>query len=309
MNNLSVKDIIYANGCLDDLNIPVIDKSYLDYALEVSDLYRGDSYVQMTKRKSSLRECRIILDRLLKLHNIYHMDKKGLYNFLHSVNLDENKLTVEELKSVFDKVNEFGSYINPYDLKVSFVKYNGLLEGELISSLFDTIEDDKITLVVSFDKINLARQSTIITPCVYAHELVHSQLQSNRGIVKYYENLECLSYFIEFVVALETSCCEDVLKLMEKFINIEIIKIVDELNSSPLNEDDDYLYDIGKYLFSTIKALKLFIIYYSGSELLKKEMLLKVQKVFDGEMYLEDLLDEFSIDSKIDKCMIKHLSR
>ena len=140
----------------------------------------------------------------------------------------------------------------------------------------------------------------------YSHELIHSQLQSNRGIVKYYENLECLSYFVELVVALELSEDEEVLKLMEKFIKVELIKLISELETF---KEKDNLYDTGKYLISTIKAIKLFILYYKGSPFMRLDMLSKMQKIFDGEMYLEDFLDTYSINAKVDKELVKYLTR
>ena len=307
MREISPKEVAYVNGCSDNLIIPKLEKQHLDLKDELMSVYDEEcSMLELVKKKVALRQCRVVLSKLLKMHNVFQLDKKGLYEFLHSIDLNENNLTVENLLSVYDKIDSFSTYVNPYDLKVTFVKSDNLIEGELISSVYDTIKDGEIETVFSFDKIKLGNICTIVTPCVYAHELTHSQLQSNRGIVKYYENLECLSYFVELVVALELSEDDEILKLMEKFIKVELIKLISELECF---NDKDNLYDTGKYLISTIKALKLFILYFRGSSFMRLDMLSKVQKVLDGELYLEELLDSYSIDSKINKELVKYLTR
>ena len=50
--------------------------------------------------------------------------------------------------------------------------------------------------------------------------------------VKYYENLECLSYFVQLVVGLELSEDEDTLRMMEKFIKVELIRLIMALSDS-----------------------------------------------------------------------------
>ncbi len=308
MKDICPRDVAFANGCLDVLTLPKLDKSHLDLKEELLSVYDEESsYLEMLKKKVALRQCRVVLSKMLKMHKVFQLDKKSFYSFLHSIDLDENNLTVDELLSIYDKINSFSTYVDPYDLKVDFSMKNGFIQGELISSVYDTVINGEIETVFSFDKINLSSICTTITPCVYTHELTHSQLQSNRGIIKYYENLECLSYFVQLVVALELAEDESVLKLMEKFIKVELIKLIDGIEKNDTGLDN--LYDLGKYLNSTLKALKLFVLYYNGSLLLRLDMLDKVQKIFDGKMYLEELLEHYSIDSKIDKSLVKHIMR
>lgn len=309
MRNISPKEVAYVNGCLDVLSLPKLEQSHLDLRDELMSVYDEDtSYLIMLKKKDALRQCRVALNKLLKMHKVYHMDKKRLYSFLHGIDLNENKLGVDELLAIYDKINSFSSYVDPYDLKVCFCMKNGLIEGELISSFFDTVRDGEIVTDISFDKINMSSICTIVSPCIYAHELTHSQLQSQKGIVKYYENLECLSYFVQLVTALEISEDEDVLKVMEKFIKVELIRLITGIDEKMATDEDD-LYDTGKYLNSTVKALKLFILYYNGSQLMRLDMLKKVQKIFDGDMYLEDMLDYYGINAIVDNVLTKHLMR
>ena len=308
MRYLGPKDAAFANGCEEELIIPKIDKSHIDLKDELMHIYDEEAeLLEMVKRKVALRQCRVILSKLVKMHKVFQLDKKGFYDFLHSIDLNENTLTFDELLSIYDRINGFSSYVDPYDIKVSYVKSDNLIEGELLSSVYDTVADGGIKTVVSFDRINLGRINTVVTPCVYGHELTHSQLQSNRGIVKRYENVECLSYFIELVIALELSDDEEILRIMEKFIKAELIKLIEGLEK--MTEIKDDLYDTGKYLISTIKALKLFILYYKGSPFMRLDMLSRVQKIFDGDMYLEELLDYYGINEKVDKDLVKYLTR
>lgn len=309
MADISAKDVAFANGCLDVLTLPKLEQSHIDLRDELMSVYDEEtSYLIMVKKKDVLRQCRVALNKLLKMHKVFQMDKKRLYSFLHGIDLNENKLEVDDLLRIYDKINSFSRYVDPFDLKVCFCKKDGLIEGELISSFYDTVRDGEIVTDISFDKINMSSICTIVTPCVYAHELIHTQLQSNRGIVKYYENLECLSYFVQLVVGLELSEDEDTLLMMEKFIKVELIRLITGIEQNMAKNVDD-LYDTGKYLNSTIKALKLFILYYKGSPFMRIDMLSKVQTIIDGDMYLEELLDYYGINSKVDKDIIKHLTR
>ena len=83
----------------------------------------------------------------------------------------------------------------------------------------------------------------------------------------------------------------------------------EEISMILMTEIKDDLYDTGKYLISTIKALKLFILYYKGSPFMRLDMLSRVQKIIDGDMYLEELLDYYGINEKVDKDLVKHLTR
>lgn len=308
MKYLGPKDAAFANGCEEDLKLLRIDKSHLDLKDELMHIYDEEvELLEMVKRKVALRQCKVILNKLVKMHKVFQLDKQGFYSFLHSIDLNENTLTFDELLSIYDKINGFSSYVDPYDIKVRFVNSSNFLEGELLSSVYDTYSDGEIKTVTSFDRINLGGLCTVITPCVYGHELTHSQLQSNRGIVKRYENVECLSYFMELVVALELSEDEEILRIMNKFIKSELIKLIEGLEKC--KEFNDDLYDTSKYLISIFKAIKLFNLYYKGSPLMKVDMLSRIQKVFDGDMYLEDLLVYYGVDEKVDKDLVKYLTR
>lgn len=309
MKDICAKDVAFANGCLDVLTLPKLEQSHIELRDELMYIYDEEAeLLEMVKRKVALRQCKVILNKLIKMHKVFQLDKQGFYSFLHSIDLNENTLTFDELLSIYDKINGFSSYVDPYDLKVRFVNSSNFLEGEVLSSIYDTYSDGEIKTVTSFDRINLGGLCTVVTPCVYAHELTHTQLQSNRGIVKYYENLECLSYFVQLIVGLELSEDEDTLRMMEKFIKVELIRLITGIEKNMAKNDDD-LYDTGKYLNSTIKALKLFILYYNGSELMRLDMLKRVQKIFDGDMYLEELLDYYGINAKVEKDIVKHLTR
>ena len=308
MKYLGPKDAAIANGCEEDLKLLRIDQSHLDLKDELMHIYDEEAeLLEMVKRKVALRQCKVILNKLVKMHKVFQLDKQGFYSFLHSIDLNENTLTFDELLSIYDKINGFSSYVDPYDIKVRFVNSSNFLEGELLSSVYDTYSDGEIKTVTSFDRINLGGLCTVVTPCVYSHELTHSQLQSNRGIVKRYENVECLSYFVELVVALELSDDEEILRIMDKFIKSELIKLIEGLEKC--KEFNDDLYDTSKYLISTFKAIKLFNLYYKGSSLMKVDMLSRIQKVFDGDMYLEDLLVYYGVDEKVDKDLVKYLTR
>ena len=66
------------------------------------------------------------------------------------------------------------------------------------------------------------------------------------------------------------------------------------------------------YLQSTLEAYNLFIKYYNGSLSLKKEILQSIQKLFEQEYTLEDMLSSFdvSLESSIDPIRLnKYIKR
>ena len=115
MRYLGPKDAAFANGCEEDLIIPEIDKSHIDLKDELMHIYDEEAEVlEMVKRKVALRQCRVILSKLVKMHKVFQLDKKGFYEFLHGIDLNENTLTFDELLSIYDKINGFSSYVNPF---------------------------------------------------------------------------------------------------------------------------------------------------------------------------------------------------
>ena len=60
------------------------------------------SYLLMVKRKNALRQCRASLSKFLKMHKVFQLDKQGFYSFLHSIDLNENTLTFDELLSIYE---------------------------------------------------------------------------------------------------------------------------------------------------------------------------------------------------------------
>ena len=67
-------------------------------------------------------------------------------------------------------------------------------------------------------------------------------------------------------------------------------------------ESQDTLIDSTKYAESIIKAYNLFVEYYYGTPAMKKYILTCIQNILDGNLQLEELLEEFEItvDSSLD---------
>ena len=136
------------------------------------------------------------------------------------------------------------------------------------------------------------------TSSSYVHEITHTQLDSLRGSIQEYYNMEVLSIFNELFHASILDKDERILRLNDSRRIYEMSITAQELRDhhngkSPMSRDE--LLDCCKYLVSDLKAYQLFAIFYSANDTLKNEILDDIQSIFDGYMTLEELLNKYEI--------------
>jgi len=223
--------------------------------------------------KESLSISKEFMDDNFKLHEITFINKK-------TIGILNKKITI------FKTYNK-----HPYNLKI-IKDIEGPVGGELEETVLDKIY---------FNKIHLPKISSELTPAIYAHELVHTQLDSNKGVYKNYYYSEILSILVEYII---NSRKENITKFSETDRIFELNVITNELLEDREREDK---IESCKYLVSSLIALNLYIIYYNSNNNLKKEMLTNIQKVFDYEITLEEFLDiyEVSFTSSQDEKKLK----
>ena len=193
--------------------------------------------------------------------------------------------------------------IHPFALPLKQEKDTDEFYGSLNEVIFFT-EPYK---TIYYKSISLSQNITELSKLAYTHEIAHSQLNHVRGLIKEYYNTEVISIFLELVHALELNDGEYLLTAHDSIRLTELKYIIDELNKyyDRRNEPEikKVLLEGSLYLQSTLQAYNLFIKYYNSPISIKKEILQSIQKLFDQEHSLEELLSHFDIsfDSSIDK--------
>ena len=197
--------------------------------------------------------------------------------------------------------------IHPYQLPIEHDKdvYNGYL-NEVIPPERDC---------VLFKSLVLTDSPSELLSSTYVHEITHSQLNSIRGSYKNYFNQEILSIFLELIHAKDVSSYENILRIQEsnRVYEIgELVKQQSEFATGRLTLSREEQIENSKYIQSDLIALKLYSIYYYSHYSIQKEILMKVQEVFNGQITVEDFLEAFGItfENSQDKKMLgKYLNR
>jgi len=194
--------------------------------------------------------------------------------------------------------NGVGRLIDPFELPVRFVNepyYYGNVS--LCTNISDNPEFLK-HMKIFFKSIELGHKTNDMTGVCYVHEIVHTQLESIKGIVKDYYNSELLSIFMELVYAYEKGVVllRETLKNRINMFLTEFHSLYNFISSKDITEDGLWHNVIAcKYIVSTVKAFHLFCNYYIGDDIEKNNILWEIQSVFSGRKSLEDVLDILGI--------------
>ena len=181
--------------------------------------------------------------------------------------------------------------------------YGSLNEIIFMTEPFETIY---------YKSLSLPKNMTEITKLAYTHEIAHSQLNHVRGIIKEFYNTEVVSIFLELVHALELNDGEYILTAHDSIrLGSELKTIIEELNKYYDRKEEPELKKVliegSLYLQSTLQAYNLFFRYYFGSIQIKKELLQNIQRLFNQELSLEELLSnlDISVESSINPTKLK----
>lgn len=204
---------------------------------------------------------------------------------------------VQSLSMLITLYNQLGRRTHPFDIPLSY-EYddNYSAKTELHVPTCDKEEFLK-QMNIYFKGIILSRKITPIVGISYTHELTHTQLVGNRGIIKDFYNMELLPIFMELLYAYKADPSFKLFKtLLARRINYLLYSFDEIFNyyEGSKHTKMDAMLD-SKYVTSFLKALKLFNKYIYGSNELKSEIMGWIQQVFDGLMCLEDMLNHFEI--------------
>jgi len=253
-----------------------IDNYLLNLYKSLSDIfikYKIDSKFWICTKKRLITTSKQILNNYFDLHNINYISKKTVKNISTAINL--GFATEENIDNI---INLSLKKISPYELPIEFSKN---------SSTHDLITNNGVYFYsISLDKKN----KNIIIP-EYIHELIHTQLDSQNGVIINYHNREVLSIFLELLSAIKLD--KNLLKnvLLGRYLDLyySIYYINNNINDKKLKLEASI------YIVSTLKALNLFNKYIIENNTNKEEILKYIQHILDGKESIEDFLDRYDI--------------
>lgn len=221
-----------------------------------------------------------------------------------------HKIPLLEAIKVGDKYLKKVENVLPYDLPLFPEKTDDIFYGATIENV-PADSSSKIT----FKGISLCEVITEQTSIALVHEITHTQLDSVKGLIIDYYNAEVLSMFMGNVIASVLDSDEHMLRLNDARRAYELMILGKDLLALQHGEiekaRDESLLD-SQYFISDIKAYKLFLDYYYGSNKVKKEILKDIQRVFDIGMTVEELLDKYEAGCALEsdkKRLVKYFNR
>lgn len=246
-----------------------------------------DDVVEMTRNA---------MNKYYKLHDV---DYCGVYDLEYIFNEIKDLLAGysddPEFRKLFRLINFAVEKRSPFEMPVALDFFDNPFNGELIDSIVGAPSmdyADKSRIV--FSGVTLDRCLSNMSGAIYAHEITHSQVDSVKGSCCNYQNMEVLSIFNEKLVAMELDPSLELLKKMEKSRAFSLVNSFRVLNYQD-EFDEETVLKASTYVISTLQANHLFDKYLNGSEDERNAIILGVQRVFDGESTVEDLLSNNNV--------------
>ena len=260
------------------------------------DCFNGNEFPFIKKFEMTSKAKKFMKEKF-NLHKVGYLSDKRLARLLQ----DERIQTVDDVATIY---NQSAKMIDPFQIPIKYdlssVFGGTLVVQNVVTEDTSFFEELLPKLKLYFTHIELPKRVTTITPMSYVHEITHSQLESHKGIIADYYNGELLSIFMEFLHSYETNPNVFEIDLTNRIENVLYCFYSMYLFHSGKENPDrnyseyDYYYD-SQYLISILKAFQLFHLYESSDEKIKKYILQGIQKVFDGEISLEDFLEMLDI--------------
>lgn len=276
-------------------------KGFDDLDIKLDD-YKVLHYLEKNLNSSYTFE-KINTDRL-KVETISRIDK---YFSLKNVRaIKDYKKFMDNKKFDSKFINSISEAISPFKIFISYTD-GGSEKGSLTSFLledevrkYDKLENMDNNLFVS---ISLGCDLDLLSITAYAHEIMHTQLNSMYGYTDDFRNKEVLSIFLEMLVAFDLDNTRNLLRgqIAMRCKDLECA-LRDILTYNIFASDEEYIltYDrlvnASSYITSTFKAMFLFDKYLSFIRNSKKrQMIYTIQDVIDGKIQLEELLVKYNI--------------
>ena len=284
---------IHGHNPLEGIIIPT--KEEIDFAtlIEDLDIPSRSFYLGPYNKHKAIKEAQDFFNRHFTLHKIPYKNELrcDIDRFL-LIHLPGIKIPL--------KVHNIARNIHPFNLPIRYTgeELTSCMVVENVTYLATEYFIDNMK--VSFKEIILPPTITELTSSSYVHEITHTQLAHIKGIIKNYYNSEVLSIFLEILSIYESPLVDQLLPLQDAIRLTELYEELyqlEEHNKGVKEYPREDLIDASKYSESIIKAYGLFVEYYYGTPSLRKYILNSIQNIFNGNLVLEELLDEFELES------------
>ena len=273
-----------------------ITKDLLDIYKLISslgnDTFYGEFCSKIEDVKASTKKA---LDKHYTLHKIPYISSTRVLELTEEAEELLESTDIEEKFAYLDRIEAEQKMISPYDLPLRLGHYDSVFNGSLSIEVMGIPHTDFISeLFITFPEIFIDSTIGDLSPLVYAHELTHTQIESVKKACQNYQNCELISIFNEKLCALELDSTGTLLKEIEKRRLKSIAKNIEKL-LNPKEYSSFELFKSSFYITSTLKATHLFDKYIQSDQTGKERIINGIQRVFDGEISIETLLEENNI--------------
>lgn len=257
-----------------------------------SDTYYGNV---CSKLEDVILHAKQFFNNHYRIHNVPFFSKKRVNELSSEASAILQDGDIEEMFDYIDKIEEEKQIVSPFELELEMGNYDSMFNGCLTIELMGIPRSDFLRdTFIAFSNIFIDSDIGDLSVPVYIHELTHSQIESVKGSCLNYQNCEVISIFNEKLAALELDPTGNLLKEIEKRRYKALSKNIHTL-MFPEEHDAFEIFKSSYYISSTLKATHLFDKYQRGNQSIRKEIISGIQKVFDGVMTVEDLLDDNNI--------------
>ena len=246
----------------------------------------------------------------------HNMKKKAIdfFNNFYIVNdigyLPNNRLTrilrskrVMDIDEVVKIYNNSAKYISPFKLPITYDKEN-IFDGKLVTQVLCRQDGDQEylkDLKLFFEKIELPKVTTDLSVPSYIHEITHALVETHKGNIQEYYNLEVLSIFNELLYAYLTNKDMYYILLGNRLNNVYYtFNNIFQYNNGEIKDEDysefDFHSDI-KYLLSTLKAYELLYKYITNHEPTRSYLMHQARRTLGGRRTVEDFLSDVGLDN------------
>ena len=206
-----------------------------------------------------------------------------------------------DLDSFIELTNNYLSNLNPFDIPILFDNSLGF-EGGYCNPLYLGKNGNIQKLI--FTEFILTGKFSILTPGIYSHEIVHSQLEINKGVNNYIHS-EVLPMFFDKLTSLYLNDNFKTLKVNEQLRFIRLFKTIDKYSSESLSLYQETKLSMG--IISILESEILFDKYLYGTNNDKVKIISEINDVLLGNKQVENLLQQnnITINNCQDKKFIK----
>lgn len=297
---MDVKSIEFFNALYGhkDFKEKTLDSELLKYYIslgEILDDYPiGNEWDNVMDYK---QDSKAFMSNLFTLHDIGYSGPLRNKTFKNLIKKDY----FESIDSAADFYNSLVSFIDPYELTIFSGGY-AVPDAILINSEV-AFKDEKTVLEllrkvnVYFNRIQMSSRKNYNKSTSLSYVVANSQLDSNKGIIKDFYNGEVISNFVKLLHSYNISnhLFYNTLIIILQEMFYDFVKILtDDVNS----DDDSFNNNLKmRRIISKMKAINLFDLYIRSDESIRKEIISSIQSNFDGELFVEDTLNKFDINT------------